>query len=120
MATHDVQDERIANERTGVAASERRAGWFVEFSYGLLDMSLSLKRAFIIISAIGLGAMATAYLGANTGHYYIAAAALAVFGLAVVAWTVAIVHMLWKVGVWAVRWRTNRLTNQKPIGSGTE
>ena len=121
MATHDVQNQRIANEGSApaeTAASEMSSGWFVEFSDALLALSLTLKRAFIIISAIGLGAIATAYLSANTGYYQITAGALAVFGLTILAWVVAAGYLLWRIGSGVVRWWANRVPNPRKLTDG--
>ena len=114
MATRDVQSEQTANVclTSGEATEPRQdAGGFVEFSRELFDLSLAFQRVFLIISSIGLVAMAIAYLCANAGYERVAIVALAVFGLAVVAWAVVATGMVWKIGGRAVRWWVKRLAN---------
>ena len=100
-----LADNPAAPERTSGPTDTR---WFVAFPYVLNDLARRFDRLFVIISVIGLGAIAVAYWGAYTEYYYISAAAVAVLGLALLVWTIATVRMLWVVANGVVRWRVAR------------
>lgn len=98
---------------TPAAAPERpqSKGWFPELADVLFELSGTLSRTFIVIGVIALGAMVMAYGGASTGHYRIAMGALAVFGLAMLAWCAAGFYFLWVnvrvIGKWLIARRRN-------------
>ncbi len=112
MAAHDVQSRPNANGVSTVAEPtpppRKDAGWFVEFSDVLSDLSVTMNQAFLIIGVITITATAVAYWGAYTEHYYIAVGAMAVFGLSMLAWTIATLRMLWVVISGSYRWWANR------------
>ena len=70
----------------------------------LSELAGALNRTLIIIGIIALGSAALAYWGAYTGHYGIAVGAMAVFGLAMLAWCIAGSYVLWLNGRAIVKW----------------
>ena len=106
---HDL----ATTEPASAAAPERpqSKGWFPELADVLFELSGTLSRTFIVLGVIALGAMVMAYWGASTGHYRIALGALAVFGLAMLAWCAAGFYFLWVnvrvIGKWLIARRRN-------------
>ena len=70
----------------------------------LSELAGTLNRTLIIIGIIVLGSLALAYWGAYTEHYRIAVGAMAVFGLAALAWSIAGAYVLWVNGRAIVKW----------------
>lgn len=73
------------------------------------DLSLTLNRTIILTSVIAISAIALAYWGAHTEHYYVMAGAMGVFALAILVWGFANCYVLYKVVVGSVKWWTGRL-----------
>ena len=111
MATHNAQNGPIVSdgsptaEPTGLPQNGRR---FAGLSYILSELSLTFNRVFVIIGVIAIGATALAYWAAYTDRHHIAAGAMAVVGLAMLAWTVVTIRMLWVTIASVIKWRANR------------
>ena len=86
------------------ASSGQDGGWFQEFGKVTFDLSMTLNRTVILSSIIALGALAFVYLGAYTGHDYMAAGAMAVFALAMLVFGAAIFYTAGAVIIGSVKW----------------
>lgn len=92
MARQDL----TTTESAPAAASQhpKDTGWFADLAGVLFELAGTLNRTFLITGIIAVGAAAIAYWGAGSGRYYVAAGAMAVFGLATLVWCIASVYLL--------------------------
>ena len=116
MATENTPSERIADDGpvSRLETPRHSAGWFVDFSRALFNLSLTLNRTFTVLGVVALGAIAVAYWGAYTGRDWIAVGAMAVVGLAMLAYTAATAYMLWTVITGLIKWKAGRRAGHAP------
>ena len=124
MVTHDVESGRVVSDGPveGMTPAEttenpKTTKWYVELPYVLTKLASAYDRAFIIIGVIAIGAAAVTYWGAYSERTYVTLGAMAIVGLAMLAWTVVTIRMLWVVATGFFEWRATRRSAGPVIGS---
>lgn len=109
MSTHYIESGGVTSGSPAeVAEKPQNAKWYVELPFVLTNPASAYDRAFIIIGVIAIGAVAVAYWGAYSERTYIAFSAMAIVGLAMLAWSAVTVRMLWVVAKSFFEWRATR------------